>query len=244
MGALPFRTTPATILLVGVFWALFHLTAPDTAYGQGVELEVGPLVFSAMPLWIYNGFTTTEDGSPVQGSDVSPQRMSFGAGVVLDLTPAMRLEPNLWIYRQEYIALNAHDTVVPTQIETGSVSGQIADTLSLALSVPWYYRLPWPSHPAWDLSVGAGLALIFRIPLREIDSSGTGEVGRYWIAGRFVYPELGFAVDYRLTDTVQVGGGLTWYVPIYNLWSDAPPGVSFLDETMLRWGLRITYDLF
>jgi hypothetical protein len=65
-------------------------------------------------------------------------------------------------------------------------------------------------------------------------------VGRYWIAGRFLYPELGLAADYRFTNRIQVGAGITWYIPVYNTWGrteDTP----FLDETMLRYGLRVRW---
>ncbi|SIQ33785.1 hypothetical protein SAMN05920897_10761 [Alkalispirochaeta americana] len=205
--------------------------------------EITALYISAMPTWIYNGFTTDSDGESVQGSDTSPLRMTFGIGLELSLGEKNRLEPNLWVYTQEYAALRDHDKTVPTQIETGSSVGDIANTLGIALSLPWLYTLPWPDHEAWRLSAGGGITLIFRIPLEAIDGSDASPVTEYWIAGRFFYPHLQAAADYRLTDTLEVGAGLEWYIPAYNLWVDNREDTPFLDETMLRFGLRLRHRL-
>lgn len=217
----------------------FALLAPWHAAAQGLSLEPNGLFFTAMSTWTYNGFTTDSEGAPVQGSDVSPLRFTFGGGVVLALPGQSRVEPQLWVRRQEYIALRQYDKTVPTQIETGATPGDIADTVALALEVPWLWRTPWFSQGPWELSAGGGLALVFRIPVRGIDGTDGGPVGQYWIAGRFVYPFVATVLDYRMTPNLHVGAGISWYVPVYNLWSESPPGVPFLDETMMRAGLRI-----
>jgi len=216
-------------------------TAPTAAQSL-FGIRITQLYLSAMPTWIYNGFTEDGDGTPVQGSDVSPLRMSFGGGFELRLTDTLSVEPDIWMLMQEYIALRDYDKTVPTQIETGNQVGDIANTLTLALSVPVVYTFSPAAVPNWEFDGSAGLALIYRIPVAGIDNSRAGPVGRYWIAGRFIYPHLGVAADYRFTDRVQVGGGLTWYVPIYNIWgrNEASP---FLDETMLRYGLRVRWRI-
>lgn len=195
-----------------------------------------------MPTWIYNGFTVDGDGTPVQGSDVSPLKLSFGAGFELRLTDRFALEPEVWILTQEYVALNAYDKTVPTQIETGNQVGDIANTVTLAFSVPAVYVWNPPAAPSWTFDGGAGLALIYRIPVSAVDDSRAGPVSLYWISGRFLYPEVRVAASYEISDGFEIGTGLTWYVPIYNIWGrneDSP----FLDETMLRYGLRVRWIL-
>ncbi len=195
-----------------------------------------------MPVWLYNGFTEDEDGNAVQGSDISPIRISFGVGVEIELSEQGSLQPELWFYLQEYIALDAYDKTVPTQIETGSAVGDIANTLSLALEIPWVYTLTFPDAPDWSVSGRGGLALVFRIPVAGVDGSDAGPVAGYWIAGRFLYPYIGVGADYRFTDRMEIGAGVSWYVPVYNLW-DGGEQTGFLDETMLRYGLTVRYRL-
>lgn len=202
--------------------------------------RISNIFATVMPLWIYNGFTETDDGIPVQGSDVSPIRFSAGVGMELAVAPRHSLQPEVWIYQQEYIELNAYDKVVPTQIETGSAVGDIANTISLAIELPWVYTLTVPRIEDWSFAGRAGLALIFRIPIAGVDGSKAGPVAAYWFAGRFVYPYLGVGADYRFADRMTIGAGLNWYVPIYNAW-DGGEQTGFLDETMLRYGLRVRF---
>jgi hypothetical protein len=105
------------------------MLAPAQLSAQSVfGLRISRLFVTAMPVWMYNGFTETAAGEPVQGSEVSPIRMSFGAGLELRFTERMSFEPQGWLFMQEYIALNAYEKTVPTQIETGSSRGDVANT--------------------------------------------------------------------------------------------------------------------
>ncbi|MDA3950016.1 MAG: hypothetical protein PF508_12465 [Spirochaeta sp.] len=212
------------------------------AHAQIFGIRISQIYISAMPTWMYNGFTETQDGDPVQGSDVSPLRMTFGAGFELRLTDTMSVEPEGWLFMQEYIALKEYDKTVPTQIETGSAVGDIANTIGLAFSVPWVYtwRPEWSGK--WEFDGRAGLALVYRIPIGGIDGTDAAPAAIYWIAGRFVYPQFGVAADYQFTERIQVGLGLDWYVPMYNIWDNDEP-TPFLDETMLRWGARVRWTI-
>lgn len=203
-------------------------------------LPISRLFATAMPVWMYNGFTETADGDPVQGSEVSPIRMSFGAGLELRFTERMSLQPQGWLFMQEYAALLEYNKTVPTQIETGNYVGDVANTLGLAVSVPWVYTVSPEWAGNWEFHGSLGLSLIYRIPIGGIDGSDAGPVGRYWIAGRFIYPDMGLAADYRITDRIQAGAGITWHIPVYNLWSQTEE-TPFLDETMLRYGLRVRW---
>ncbi len=216
------------------------VTTPVTA--QLFGLDIGQVYLTAMPVWMYNGFTETEGGDPVQGSDVSPLRMTFGAGFELRMTDTMSIEPEGWLFIQEYIALKDYNKTVPTQIETGSAVGDLARALGLGFTVPWVYtwRPEWTEQ--WEFDGRAGLGLVYRIPVGGIDGTDPGPMATYWIAGRFVYPQIGVAADYKFTDRIRVGLGIDWFVPIYNLFDNDEP-TPFLDETMLRWGVRVRWDV-
>jgi hypothetical protein len=226
---------------MGVVLALLTgVTAPVAAQLFGVGIS--QVYLTAMPTWMYNGFTETEDGDAVQGSDVSPLRMTFGAGFELRLNSTMSIEPEGWLFIQEYIALKDYDKTVPTQIETGSAVGDIAQTIGLGVTVPFVYTWQPDWTDRWRFDGRAGLGLVYRIPVGGVDGTDPGPVGIYWIAGRFVYPQIGVAADYQFTDRIRVGLGLDWFIPLYNLWDSDEP-TPFLDETMLRWGVRVRWDV-
>ncbi|MFP4151957.1 MAG: hypothetical protein ACLFR8_04600 [Alkalispirochaeta sp.] len=233
MNLRPTRTTIALLLVL--------LAVPPVS-AQIFGIRISQVYLSAMPTWMYNGFTETADGDAVQGSDVSPLRMSFGAGFELRFFDTVSLEPEGWLFMQEYIALDEHDKTVPTQIETGSAVGDIANTIGLGISLPFVYTWEPAWAERWQFDGRAGLGLVYRIPIAGIDGTDAGPVGLYWIAGRFIYPLFGIAADYQFTDRIQVGIGLDWFVPLYNIW-DSDEETPFLDETMLRWGARVRWDV-
>jgi hypothetical protein len=236
------RRGPHLALAFVLFLAVLPLPDLHAQNARLFGIRISQLYLSAMPTWMYNGFTEDAAGRPVQGSEVSPIRMSFGAGFELRLTESVSIEPEGWFFMQEYVALREYDKTVPTQIETGSQVGDIANTIGLGISVPAVYTwIPaWAGR--WEFDGSAGVALVYRIPIAGIDNSPAGPVGRYWISGRFIYPQFGVAADYRFTDRIQLGAGLTWYVPFYNIWGRID-GVPFLDETMLRYGLRVRWRI-
>lgn len=215
---------------------------PVAVFAQLFGIGISQVYVSAMPTWMYNGFTEDADGDPVQGSDVSPLRMTFGAGFELRFFDTVSVEPEIWFFMQEYIALKDYDKTVPTQIETGSAVGEIANTIGVGISIPLVYTWEPGWAPNWQFDGRAGLGLVYRIPIAGIDDTDPGDVGVYWIAGRFLYPQIGVAADYQFTQRIQVGIGLDWLIPIYNAW-DGGEETPFLDETMLRWGARIRWDV-
>ena len=194
---------------------------------------------SATQTLIYNGFTRTERGVPVQGSQVSPFLMSIGYGLSFTYGTNMALETGAWAFVQEYAALAAHDKTVPTQIESGNAVGEIARLVTLVITVPWVYRLPWGGD-AWWFDAKAGVSLAWRIPIAGVDGSQVGPAATYFLAGRFIYPHVGLAAGYRLDERIDLVIAAGWDVPIYNLWDSGPP-TPFLDETMIRYGLRVVW---
>ena len=232
---------PRCLSLPTLLVAAFLLLPLAPAGAQSLfGIRISELFVSAMPVWTYNGFLEDGSGTVVQGSDISPITMSFGAGLELRLSQLFSVEPEAWFSTQEYAALNAYDKVVPTQIETGSAVGDIANAIIFGISIPavFHWDPSWSGN--WEFNGSAGLGLVFRIPISAIDGSELGPIARYWFAGRFIYPEFGVSADYQFASRIQVGAGLTWYVPFYNAWG-RNVDVGFLDETMLRYGLRVRW---
>lgn len=187
---------------------------------------------------IYNGFTTA-DGTSVQGSDVSPLRLTAGGGAVIQLAGRHHVWPQVSLYRQEYVALTKYPKVVPTQIETGSSVGEIAATLGLVVALPYTVHFRIPSWQAWEFAVGVSPTAVFRIPVRGIDGGNTGPVGSYFTASaRWFMPELSLAGHYALSEQLLVGAVVRWMVPIYNAWA-GEVDAGFLDEMLLFAGVSV-----
>ena len=213
----------------------------STAFAVGAQsLRWTHSYVSVAQSWIYNGFTETESGVPVQGSQVSPIRMSLGYGRSFAIGSNTALEAEAWAFVQEYAALDAFDKTVPTQIESGNAIGDIARLATLVFTVPWVYRLPWLADSAWSIDAKAGLSLAWRIPVAGVDGSRAGPAAGYFLRGRFIYPHIGFAGSYQFTERLALAIAAGWDVPIYNLW-DSGPATPFLDETMVRYGLRVVW---
>lgn len=235
---MPIARMPIARMLAGLALLLLPLTQTPAQSLFGIRIS--ELFVSAMPVWTYNGFLEDGNGTPVQGSDVSPITMSFGAGFELRLSPLFSIEPEGWLALQEYAALDAYDKVVPTQIETGSAVGDVGNAIIFGISVPavFHWDPDWSGN--WEFNGSAGLALVYRIPISAVEGSELGPIARYWFAGRFIYPELGVSADYQFAPRIHAGAGLTWYIPFYNTWG-RNVDVGFLDETMLRYGLRVRW---
>ena len=218
-----------TVLLLGI------------TFGAGAQsLRWTHSYVSAAQSWIYNGFTRTQRGVQVQGSQVSPIHMSIGYGLSFAYGTNTALETEAWIFVQDYAALTAHDKTVPTQIESGNAIGEIARLVTLVITVPWVYRFSWGSNDVWSFDAKAGLSFAWRIPIAGVDGSQVGPAAAYFIAGRFIYPHIGLAAGYRLNERIDLVIATGWDVPLYNLW-DSGPVTPFLDETMVRYGLRVVW---
>ncbi len=199
---------------------------------KGYELHAGQT-------WIYNGFTTDSDGNAVQGSDVSPIRFTAGGGVRMEIVPGWEIAPGALVFRQEYLSLEAHDKTVPTQIESGSVLGDIASILTVIVGSPFLYVRPIPGTESLTVSAGASPSLVFRIPLSGIEGGRAGTVASYFVRQlRFVMPELTVQADYRFSELFDFGVNVRWFIPVYNAWDDGEQ-TGFLDETLLYMGMVI-----
>ncbi len=220
--------------------ALFLTIAATSAAAQTFIFE--GLEFRAGMLWIGNSFTETGDGESVQGSDVSPLRFSPGISALFKLPGLWRISPGVDFFYQEYLRPKdqPYDKVVPTQIEAGTVEGDIAGTFGMLLSFP----IGPEFRPAedWRLSFAFSPTLTLRFPLVAIEGSDTGGHYQYFFSnGRFLTPELRLRAGYQMSPRVEAAVLLRGLYPVANLYADLEDGVAWWDEMMVGITLSIAY---
>ncbi|MFW5728727.1 MAG: hypothetical protein ACOCYC_03395 [bacterium] len=179
----------------------------------------------AGPVWIGNAYTTTADGTPVHGSDKSPLNLSGSAGVRFRVSENLLFSPLLSIHYQEYLKPGG-DKVVPTQIETGGESGDIAGLLTAVLATPWLF--PRQIGESWEIAMGGSPTVSFRIPIRAIAGEAAPVVAHFYSDVRFLSPEAYVSVTRAFNERVDIGGTIRATIPIHNLWYEHE--VAFWDE--------------
>lgn len=187
------------------------------------------------PVILYNGYVEDGSGEPVQGSDSGPIAYSGGIALDVPLRDWGAFRPALWLTPHTYLADRDGGFVVPTQIESGAVLGDIATTLVTALDLPLIVRLDPGATGGAQIDLGLGTALIFRIPLVAHDGTDPAPIGRHWIsAGRFVYPSTGVGVLLPLSARWDVRAAADVYWPLANAWAPRPEAARALDGLMVR----------
>ncbi|MFW6329849.1 MAG: hypothetical protein ACOC28_07095, partial [Alkalispirochaetaceae bacterium] len=225
-GAHPLRRLSK---LAGITAALL-LAGPGIAAAQSFGIE--SFIAQVGQTLIVNSYTEDSEGNPVQGSDVSPLRLTIGGGARFTLTGPWHAGVLIHLWTQEYLQ-TPEGPVVPTQIETGAAAGEsLAATLGFMLSLPFSYD--WAPEATPEFRFGGGLSptLVFRIPYAGIDGSEPDGVRSYYLSSlRFLYPETFVYTDYLFTERLSLTLHLRALWPLYNLWDgEATP---FLDETLV-----------
>jgi hypothetical protein len=192
----------------------------------------------AGPVWIGNAYTTTADGTPVHGSDKSPLNLSGSAGVRFRISDNLVFSPLLSIHYQEYLKPSG-DKAVPTQIETGGESGDVAGLLTAVVATPWLF--PWQIGESWEIAMGGSPTLSFRIPIRAIAGQAAPVVGHFYSAVRFLSPEAYLSATYVFSERVDIGGSLRATIPIHNWWDSYD--VAFWDEMQVFANLAVRISL-
>lgn len=208
--------------------ALIILMVLAAAHGAH-SLPISVIELRGGPTWIGNAYREYPDGTSVQGSDVSPLRMSGGVAVPLETALPFIITPGLDFYWQEYLAVE-DGKVVPTQKETGTAAGDLSGTLGIVLTAPASWE--WQLRDRLRLGAGAGPAILLRLPVGPIDGSSTEPLWQYFYSSlRFFYPETHLSLRYGLSERLEFGGILRVLWPIASLWSEYD--VPFWDEMMI-----------
>ena len=218
--------------------SLALVQAPGVA--QVVELD--SFVLHIGQTLIVNTYTKDADGESVQGSDVSPIRLTAGGGARFRVSGPWHASAWLHLWSQEYLETPA-GPVVPTQIETGSAAGEsLARTLGIMLGLPFTYE--WRPAGVTAFSFGGGLSptFVFRIPYAGIDGAEPAGVRSYYLSSlRFFYPETVVYSEYRFTDALRLGVTIRALWPLYNAWDGED--TTFLDETLISFLFGVRYSL-
>jgi hypothetical protein len=189
---------------------------------------------------IVNTYTEDAEGNAVQGSDVSPIRLTLGGGARFRLPGQWRAAVWLHLWSQEYLE-TPDGPVVPTQIETGSAAGEsLAKTLGIVLGLPLFYEWEPAGTPGFSFGGGVSPSLVFRIPYSGIDGANPDGVRSYYLSNlRWFYPETMIYSEYALNESVRIGLTIRAFWPIYNSWDGED--TSFLDETLVSFLFGVRY---
>lgn len=198
----------------------------------GLTLEA--LTVDGGYVWVGNAYRTDEDGQAIQGSDVSPIKIAGSAGVRLRVSESLYFAPLASLHYGEYLRAEGRKSV-PTQIETGAEVGDVAGLLTVLVSAPWLY--PLDLGESWELRLGGGPTLNFRIPVNPIAGSAGPVVGHFYTAGRFISPEAWIGGSYAFRENMRIGATARTVIPIHNFWDDYP--VPFWDEMQVLLSARI-----
>ncbi len=215
---------------------LFFVQVPGVAQ----FLELDSFTAHIGQTLIVNTYTEDADGDPVQGSDVSPLRLTIGGGARFRLSGPWRASVWLHLWSQEYLE-TPEGPVVPTQIETGSAAGEsLAKTLGIMFGFPFFYDWQPAGTPGFSFGGGFSPTFVFRIPYAGIDGAEPDGVRSYYLSSlRFFYPETMIYGEYQFSEAVRLGLTVRALWPIYNAWDGE--ATTFLDETLVSFLFGVRY---
>lgn len=150
----------------------------------------------------------------------SPVLFSFGGGAIIGLTDLITLEPHLDFWTQYYL-FNKEDAL-PAEVEH-----RTATMLCFMLDIPVGFNFKIGNH---TLTPGAGLGFLIRFGLlsngvkandKGYSGSAQSDVDKInswmWNNARFLYPEIFFAWDYKISEKFRAGLVARWYIPVGSL---------------------------
>lgn len=160
-------------------------------------------------------FTLNNEGGTK--SAVSPITFSTAIGAVWPNNSLLSFQPRLSFFTMYYI-WNGKEAL-PSEVEN-----RTALSLSFLLDIPAVFSFRVNKN---TFETGLGLALLARIGILApgVKGSETGASGSassdvekinewFWSAGRFLYPELIFSWDYKISERLRAGLDLRWYIPL------------------------------
>lgn len=157
-----------------------------------------------------------------QTSAPSPVNFYIGGGAIIPLTEMITLEPHLDFWMMYYL-FDGKDAL-PAEVEH-----RTATALCFMLDVPVGFNFKSGNH---TFTPGAGLGLFMRFAIlsngvKPDDYGITGtaksdneKIGEwFWSNMRFLYPEIFFSWDYKVSDFMRAGLTAKVYFPIGQLFS-------------------------
>lgn len=152
-----------------------------------------------------------------QTSAPTPVNFYIGGGAIIPLTDLITLEPHLDFWMMYYL-FDGKDAL-PAEVEH-----RTATTLCFMLDVPVGFNFKSGNH---TFTPGAGLGLFLRFGflsngVKPGDSGATGTAqgdaekiaAWFWSDARFLYPEIFFSWDYKISDFMRAGLTAKAYIPM------------------------------
>lgn len=147
----------------------------------------------------------------------SPVLFDIGGGAIINITDLISLEPHLNFWTQYYL-YDGKDAL-PAEVEH-----RTATMLCFMFDIPVGFNFKIGNH---TLTPGAGLGLLLRFGFLSngVKSNDRGTTGtadndvekiNSWMfeKARFLYPEIFFAWDYKISEDFSAGAVLRCYIPI------------------------------
>lgn len=190
-------------------------------------------------IWIGNAYREPYTEQTIEGSDVSPLLTFFGIEFGLPLGNTATFAPGLDLWYKDYAFTEGR--AVPTQIETGQMTGPVATTFGFQLSLPFDFRIA--GDESWSMSVGIGPSLLLRAPIVPIEGSETAELAEYFYSDlRFLTPELRLGAEFALNERVGISTRIRGFAPATRI-ADADNELPWWDQLMVSGQVGLSFAL-
>lgn len=225
---------------LGVFIILFSVFGASLAFAQ-----VEPVPYTATSFGFRVGMFwqgQSEDTTTTNGVETSPLLQNVGFSFRLPLSSLVSFEPGFDFFYDEYAYIESLSRAVPTQMETGSVSGALARVLGMAIRLPFGFHLGL--SPRTSLILRPGITALLRLPVAGLDGTTLEETGTISSdlngGGRFLYPEFELGVGTQVSEKAGFDFGLRVLFPLWHAWD--PREIPFWDSLFV-WG-SVGFRLF
>ena len=192
-----------------------------------VALEFSVLDLHSGLLWMIDEPAEDESvGAP------DPLLTPLGIGTSFPLTGNRSFDPAIYIYGLDY-AFQDWDRPRPAQIEQREMY-----VISLVLDPSFVFNFDWRENISWGAILSPTINLRIPTIAAEGEDAAHGDMLSYFIGpGRFLFPQAGLFLDWKVNSSLSFRPALRLYLPIFHLWDGDP----LLDQSMifLNAGFRI-----
>ncbi len=169
----------------------------------------------------------------------SPVNFALSVGASWPNNAFVSFQPRLTFWMQYY--LWDGENALPAEIEN-----RTAHVLNFMIDIPVAATFRFNS---FQIETGTGLGILARAAflangVKENDTGASGSAGEdknriqdwMWQNGRFLYPEIFAAVEYRITERISAGLEARWYIPLGSLLEGRG-----LDASILMFGGKVIF---
>ncbi|MCF7928935.1 MAG: hypothetical protein K9L68_08490 [Spirochaetales bacterium] len=177
-----------------------------------------------------------EGGDYQSSSTPSPILNTLGLTVPLDFENGFLLQPGLKVFGTDYLYTGSR--AVPAGIEDKDAFY----VLAMLLKTPIVFDFPLNENLV--LSGEAGPSFLLRVPLVAYDAgeSMRSDMTSYLFGSlRFLYPELGFSMRWKLNRSIALGFRTEFYPPVFHFWDGED--VPFYDQMMVDALMTLRFNL-